>query len=147
MLRIILAIICAAFVAITPTLAIPNQAYGWSGLKTEQALSSAGESDNLSWSIDVNNLPGAVQPGSSAVVWKNQNVLMNYATTNACIESGSITNTDKLWFMKDVKIVTKSGSSADIASVIPPGETIIYRKFIPCFERQEVNLQYKWQLQ
>ncbi|MCX6005593.1 MAG: hypothetical protein NT082_07980, partial [Chloroflexi bacterium] len=71
-----------------------------------------------------NNLPGAVQPGSSAVVWKNQNELMNYATTNACIVSGSVTNADKLWYMKDVKIVAKSGSSADITSVIPPGETI-----------------------
>ncbi|MDD5312291.1 MAG: hypothetical protein PHO26_04570 [Dehalococcoidia bacterium] len=93
------------------------------------------------------SLPGTVQPGSSAVVWKNHNELMNYATTNACIESGSITNTDKLWFMRDVKIVAKSGSSVDIASVIPPGETVIYNKFIPCFERQEVNLLYKWQLQ
>jgi len=89
----------------------------------------------------------AIQPGSSAVDWKNRNELMNYATTNACIQSGSITNNDKLWFMRDVKIVAKSGSSVDIAAVIPPGETVIYNKFIPCFERQEVNLLYKWQLQ
>ena len=89
----------------------------------------------------------APQPGSTVVVWKNQTDFMAYATTNACIVNGSITNSDKFWYMRDVKIVTKSGASTNIVSVIPPGETVMYNKFIPCFQRQEVNLQYSWQTQ
>lgn len=85
------------------------------------------------------------QPGSAAVMWRNQTDFMAYASTNACIVSGSITNNDRLWCMRDVKIVAKSGDSASIASTIPPGETVMYCKFIPCFERQEVDLQYTWQ--
>ncbi len=87
----------------------------------------------------------ASPPGSSSIVWNNQNEFMRYATTNACVVSGSITNTDKRWYLTDVSIAAKSGSSVNIAKMIPPGETVVYYRFIPCFQRQDVTLQYNWQ--
>ncbi|MCX6004538.1 MAG: hypothetical protein NT082_02540 [Chloroflexi bacterium] len=95
MLRIILAILCAAFVAITPTLAIPNQAYGWSGLKTEQALISAGESANLSWSIDSADAPVKVSlaPGIGTVA-NSGSIVVKPAETTTYVLTVESYNTD-----------------------------------------------------
>lgn len=82
-------------------------------------------------------------PADSAVVWKNQNDLVQYASTSSCLVSGSITNTDKWWYMKDVTIYAGTGSTLIITS-LPPGETVIYSRFIPCFKREDIKLNYRW---
>jgi hypothetical protein len=85
----------------------------------------------------------ALPPADSAVVWKNQNDLVQYASTSSCVVSGSITNTDKWWYMKDVTISASTGSAL-IITTLPPGETVIYSRFIPCFKRENVKLTYNW---
>jgi hypothetical protein len=83
-------------------------------------------------------------PADTAAVWKNHTELYSYAQIRACIVSGSIANTDKIWYMRDIQIITKSGSSANIASTLQPGEQIIYYRYIPCFENEAVRLSYRW---
>lgn len=82
-------------------------------------------------------------PAATAVIWKNDNVLMQYAGTNCCMVSGSITNTDKWWYLSKVTI-TGSRGMALIAETLPPGETIIYNRCIPCYQREDVKLTYMW---
>ncbi len=84
------------------------------------------------------------QPNSTAVIWKNQTDLYRYADSNSLIVSGSITNTDTLWYMQNVSIVSKSGQSASIAQTIPPGETVLYSRFIPAYQLEDVKLKYDW---
>ncbi len=88
---------------------------------------------------------GATKPGESKVVWQNKTSFEKYALVNACIVSGSITNTDKIWYLADVQIISKSGRSVNIAQLIPPGETVMYRRYIPCYQYEEVELKYTWQ--
>ena len=83
-------------------------------------------------------------PADTVVFWKNRSVLYNYAQIRACIVSGSIANTDKIWYMGDIQIITKSGSSAYIAATLQPGEQIIYYRYIPCLENEAVRLSYRW---
>ncbi len=82
-------------------------------------------------------------PGDTAVIWKNDNVFIQYADTNCCMVSGSITNTDKWWYLSKVTI-TGSRGMALIAETLPPGETIIYSRCIPCYQREDVKLTYMW---
>jgi hypothetical protein len=83
-------------------------------------------------------------PGDSAAAWKNQTDLYRYAGAYTCIVSGSVTNTDAIWYMSNVQIITKSGNTADIADVIQPGEQVIYHRNIPCFDNEQVRLSYTW---
>jgi len=78
------------------------------------------------------------------VIWKNQTDLYRYADSNSLIVSGSITNTDTLWYMQNVTIVSKSGQPASMAQTIPPGETVIYSRFIPAYQLEEVKLKCNW---
>lgn len=87
----------------------------------------------------------ASTPNSSYILWDNQNDYYKYASSNVCIVSGSITNAHSSWNLADVSIAAKSGASVDIAKTIPPGEAVIYYKFIPCFQAQDVSLKYTWQ--
>lgn len=90
-------------------------------------------------------VPSVTPPANAAVTWKNQAELYRYSDVNAIIVNGSVTNTDKSWYLKDVKIVAAaSGASVTIADQIPPGETVMYNRYIPSFQRQEVTLSYKW---
>jgi hypothetical protein len=84
-----------------------------------------------------------VQPLDTAVVWKNQTELSQIAQVSACIVSGSITNTDKLWYLNNVTITSSTGSAL-IATTLPPNETVIYSRYIPCFQRENVKLVYNW---
>jgi hypothetical protein len=91
------------------------------------------------------SVPSSAPPGQSAITWLNQSELYRYSTVNALVVNGSITNKDKSWRLKDVKIVaTTTGASVTIADQIPPGETVMYNRFIPSFQRQEVTLSYTW---
>jgi hypothetical protein len=83
-------------------------------------------------------------PGDSAAAWKNQTDLYRYAGAYSCVVSGSIANTDAIWYMGNVQIITKSGNSASIADVIQPGEQVIYHRYIPCFDNEDVRLSYRW---
>ncbi len=90
-------------------------------------------------------VPSATPPGSAAIVWLNQSELYRYSSVNALVVNGSVTNKDKSWYLKDVKIVaTGSGDSVTIADQIPPGETVMYNRYIPSFQKQEVTLSYTW---
>lgn len=90
-------------------------------------------------------VPSSVPPGDSAVAWVNQTDLYQYSSVNALIVNGSITNTDKTWYMSDVKIVAAgTGNNVTIAARIPPGETVMYNRYIPSFQRDVVNLSYTW---
>jgi hypothetical protein len=90
-------------------------------------------------------VPSATPPGSSAVAWLNQSELYRYSSVNALVVNGSVTNNDKSWYLKDVKIVaTTTGASVTIADRIPPEETVMYNRYIPSFQRQEVTLSYTW---
>jgi len=90
-------------------------------------------------------LPSSVPPADSAAVWVNQTDLYKYADVNALVVNGSVTNTDKIWYMANVKIVAaKSGNSVTIAAQIPPGETVMYNRYIPSFQRDVVKLSYTW---
>jgi hypothetical protein len=90
-------------------------------------------------------VPSATPPADSAVVWVNQTDLYRYSSVNALIVNGSVTNTDKTWYMADVKIVAAgSGNSVTIAARIPPEEVVMYNRYIPSFQRDVVNLNYTW---
>ncbi len=67
-------------------------------------------------------VPSSTAPGQSAVAWSNQSDVYRYSDVNALVVNGSVTNTDKSWYLKDVKIVaTGTGASVTIADQIPPG--------------------------
>ncbi len=90
-------------------------------------------------------VPSTTPPGQSAITWLNQSELYRYSSVNALVINGSITNKDKSWYLKDVKIVaTTTGASVTVADQIPPGETVMYNRYIPSFQRQEVTLSYDW---
>jgi hypothetical protein len=90
-------------------------------------------------------VPSTTPPGQSAIAWLNQSDLYRYSGVNALVVNGSITNKDKSWYLKDVKIVaTTTGASVTIADQIPPEETVMYNRYIPSFQRQEVTLSYTW---
>ena len=90
-------------------------------------------------------VPSSTPPGQSAVAWSNQSDLYRYSSVNALVVNGSVTNTDKSWYLKDVKIVAAgTGASVTIADQIPPGETVMYNRYIPSFQNQEVTLSYVW---
>ena len=89
--------------------------------------------------------PSTTPPGQSAIAWLNQSELYRYSSVNALLVNGSVTNKDKSWYLKDVKIVaTITGASVTIADQIPPRETVMYNRYIPSFQRQEVTLSYTW---
>ena len=90
-------------------------------------------------------IASAIPPADPAVVWVNQTDLYQYAGVNALIVNGMVTNTDKTWYMADVKIVAAgSGNSVTIAARIPPGETVMYNRYIPSFQKDTVRLSYTW---
>jgi len=90
-------------------------------------------------------IPSTTPPSDSAVVWSNQADFYQYSGVNALIVNGSITNTDKAWYMADVKIAAVgSGNNVTIAVRIPPGETVMYNRYIPSFQRDTVKLVYTW---
>lgn len=82
-------------------------------------------------------------PADSAVIWKNHTELSQNASTNSCIVSGSITNSEKWWYLNNVAI-TSSTSEVMIATNLPPGETIIYNRYIPCSLQEGLKLKYTW---
>jgi hypothetical protein len=82
-------------------------------------------------------------PADTAVIWKNQTELSQYASVNRCIVSGSITNADKWWYLNNVTISGTLGSAL-IATTLPPGETVIYNRYFPCYQREDVKLKYSW---
>jgi len=87
----------------------------------------------------------ATSPGQSAIAWSNQSDLYRYSSVNALVVNGSVTNTDKSWYLKDVKIVAAgTGGSVTIADQIPPGESVMYNRYIPSFQKQEVTLSHIW---
>jgi len=89
--------------------------------------------------------PSSVPPADSAAVWVNQTELYQYATVNALLVNGSVTNSDKWWNMSDVKIVANAtGNSVTIAASIPPGETIMYNRYIPSYQKDTVRLSFTW---
>ncbi|MBN1690270.1 MAG: hypothetical protein JW901_04550 [Dehalococcoidia bacterium] len=89
--------------------------------------------------------PSSVPPADSAVVWVNQTDFYKYATVSAMIVNGSVTNSDRWWYMSDVKIVANAtGNSVKIAAVVPPGETIMYNRYIPNYQKDTVRLSYTW---
>jgi hypothetical protein len=85
----------------------------------------------------------SLQPADTAVIWKNQTDLVQYSSTNSCIVSGSITNTDRWWYLNNVTITASTGSAL-IATTLPPGEKVIYSRYIPCYQRENVKLVYNW---
>jgi len=100
---------------------------------------------NIPPDIEPPPVPSPTPPADSAVAWVNQTDLYRYSSVNALIVNGSITNTDTAWYMSDVKIVAAgSGNSVTIAASIPPGETVMYNRYIPSFQRDVVNLSYTW---
>ena len=100
---------------------------------------------NIPPDIEPPPAPSSVPPGDSAVAWVNQTDLYQYSNVNALIVNGSVTNTDRTWYMSDVKIVAAaSGNNVTIAARIPPGETVMYNRYIPSFQRDVVNLSYTW---
>jgi len=100
---------------------------------------------NIPPDIEPPPIPSSIAPADSAVVWVNQTDLYQYASVNALIVNGMVTNTDMTWYMTDVKIVAAgSGNSVTIAAQIPPGETVMYNRYIPSFQRDTVRLSYSW---
>jgi len=90
-------------------------------------------------------VPSSTPPGGTAVTWANQMDFYQYAGVSALVVSGSVTNTDRGWYMSDVKIVAVgSGNAVTIASRIPPGETVMYSRYIPSFQKDTVKLSYTW---
>ena len=90
-------------------------------------------------------VPSVTPPGQSAIVWSNQSDLYRYSSVNALLVNGTVTNTDKSWYLNDVKIVaTITGSSVTVADQIPPGESVMYNRYIPSFQKQDVTLSYIW---
>jgi len=90
-------------------------------------------------------VPSSTPPGGTAVTWANQTDFYRYASVSALIVSGSVTNTDRGWYMADVKIVAVgSGNAVTISSRIPPGETVMYSRYIPSFQKDTVRLSYTW---
>jgi hypothetical protein len=94
--------------------------------------------------IPTPGVSSATVPPANAVYWNSKNDLYRYANSSACVVSGSIQNLDKVWYMGDVQVVTGSGPSAYITDVIPPGEQVIYNRYIPCSDRENIRLSYKW---
>ncbi len=89
--------------------------------------------------------PSAVPPADSAAVWTNQMDFYKYASVSALLVNGSVTNSDKWWYMADVKIVANTtGNSVTIAASIPPGETVMYNRYIPAYQKDTVRLSYRW---
>ena len=89
--------------------------------------------------------PSSVPPADSAAVWVNQTDFYKYATVSALIVNGSVTNSDRSWYMSDVKIVANAtGNSVKIAASIPPGETIMYNRYIPSYQKDTVRLSFTW---
>jgi len=89
--------------------------------------------------------PSSVPPPDSAAVWVNQTEFYQYATVNALLVNGSVTNSDKWWNMSDVKIVANAtGNTVAIAASIPPGETIMYNRYIPSYQKDTVRLSFTW---
>jgi hypothetical protein len=41
-------------------------------------------------------------------------------------------------------VAAATGASVTIADRIPPEETVMYNRYIPSFQRQEVTLSYTW---
>jgi len=100
---------------------------------------------NIPPDIEPPPTPSSVPPGDSAVTWVNQTDLYRYSSVNALIVNGSVTNTDRTWYMSNVKIVAAgTGNNVTIAAQIPPGETVMYNRYIPAFQRDVVNLSYTW---
>lgn len=89
--------------------------------------------------------PSSIHPGDSAAVWVNQTDFYQYADVSALVVSGSVTNTDRGWNMADVKITAPiSGNNVTVAAQIPPGETVMYKRYIPSFQKDTVKLSYTW---
>ena len=89
--------------------------------------------------------PSSVPPADSAAVWVNQTDFYKYATVSALIVNGSVTNSDRWWYMSDVKIVADTtGNSVTISASIPPGEAIMYNRYIPSYQKDTVRLSYRW---
>lgn len=87
----------------------------------------------------------SVQPGPADVAWVNQSDFYQYASSNAIIVNGQITNNNRSWYMRNVKIIAAdSGAGVTVADQIPPGETVMYNRYIPSFQRQQVSLDYTW---
>jgi hypothetical protein len=100
---------------------------------------------NIPTDPDPPPLPSSSPPGDSSVVWVNRTELYRYATTNALLVNGSVTNADRTWYMADVKIVADaSGNSVTIAAQIPPEEKVMYNRYIPSFQKDTVRLSYTW---
>jgi hypothetical protein len=83
------------------------------------------------------------QPADTSVIWKNETGYTRYASVNSCLVSGSISNTEKWWYLSNVTITASKGSAL-IAATLPPGETVLYYRYIPCYQREEVKLKYDW---
>lgn len=83
-------------------------------------------------------------PGDTAAVWNNKTELYRYAGGYSCNVSGTITNTDAIWYMGDVQIITQSGKSALISDSIAPGQQVTYYRVLPCYDNDAVRLSYKW---
>jgi hypothetical protein len=100
---------------------------------------------NIPPDIEPPPVPSSTPPADSAVVWVNQTDYYRYADVNALVVNGSVTNTDKNWYMANVKIVAAgSGNSVTITAQIPPGETVMYDRYIPSFQKDTVKLVYTW---
>jgi hypothetical protein len=83
-------------------------------------------------------------PADTAAVWKNKTEFYSYGEIRSCIVSGSLANIDRIWYMGDARIITTSGAVANIASAIPPGEQVIYYRYIPSYGNEDVRLDYHW---
>ena len=83
-------------------------------------------------------------PSDTAAAWNNKTDLYRYAGGYSCIVSGSIANTDAIWYMGNVQIITQSGKSALISDSIQPGQQVLYYRVIPCYDNDAVRLSYKW---
>ncbi len=89
--------------------------------------------------------PSSVPPADTAVVWVNQTDFYQYAGVSSLIVNGSVTNSDKWWYLSEVKIVANTtGNNVTIAESIPPGETIMYNRYIPSYQKDTVRLSYRW---
>ncbi len=90
-------------------------------------------------------IPSSIPPADSAAVWVNQTEFYKYASVSALIVNGSVTNTDKSWYMGSVKIVANTtGNNVTITAQIPPGETVMYNRYIPSYQKDTVRLSYTW---
>jgi len=144
----------SAMVAVNATGMAPGQYTGIITVNADGALNSPIHvpvyltilpGANIPAVIVTPTVPSATPPSDSAVVWSNQTDLYQYSGVNALIVNGSVTNTDRFWYMADVKIVAVvSGNNVTIAAQIPPGETIMYNRYIPSFQKDTVKLIYTW---